>query len=84
MNDAMAQPTIFGIAYPHAGAAGSPPPSPQPSTLHSLNPNTGAANPIGLIGFDQCGALDNHPTSGILYAHCIRSMADQDCFVVVT
>jgi len=41
-----------------------------PSTLYTINTSTGAATPVGLIGFNNCGAMDFHPGLTILYAIC--------------
>ncbi len=37
------------------------------STLYSIDPTTGAATSIGLIGFSQVGAIDFDPVNGMLY-----------------
>ncbi|MCH8253894.1 MAG: hypothetical protein IID06_00940 [Gemmatimonadetes bacterium] len=36
--------------------------------LYSIDRTTGAATPIGMIGFKGVGAMDVHPTTGTLYA----------------
>ena len=50
--------TIYGTAYIGGG----------PATLYTIDPNTGAATPVGTgIGYDRVGAIDFDPTTGILY-----------------
>jgi len=56
-----AQPILFGEF--HQGPM-------SPSTLLQINPATGAAVPIGPIGFNSCGAMDFDPISGTLFAAC--------------
>ena len=53
---------LYGISY--QGANG-------PSTLHIINQNTGAATPLGPIGFERCSGMDFMGPS--LYATCERS-----------
>ena len=53
-----ATPSLFGSAF--FGRDGA-------STLVSLDPATGAATAIGLIGFERVSALAFDPTTGVLY-----------------
>jgi hypothetical protein len=55
---AKASPIIYGSAYSGSGG---------PATLYTINPNTGAATPVGAIGFKQVSALDFDPSNGRLY-----------------
>lgn len=49
---------LYGSAY--SGPTG-------PATFYSISPTTGAASPIGPIGFARVGALDFSPVDGTLY-----------------
>ena len=49
--------TIYGTAYVQGG----------PATLYTVDPNSGAAMPIGLTGFDRVSAIDFNPLTGTLY-----------------
>ena len=57
VNPVRANPTIYGSAYNGTES---------PSTLYNINPNTGAATPIGAVGFNGVSAID-FSSSGILY-----------------
>ena len=59
-----ATPSLFGSAF--FGRDGA-------STLVSLDPATGAATAIGLIGFERVSALAFDPTTGVLYGTGERS-----------
>jgi PEP-CTERM motif len=50
--------TIYGSAYNGPGGAAS---------LYSIDSSTGAAAPVGAIGFNQVGALGFNPVNGVLY-----------------
>lgn len=51
---------LFGSAF--SGLNG-------PATLYAIDPSTGTATAIGTgIGFNRVGAMDFHPTTGVLYA----------------
>jgi hypothetical protein len=39
-----------------------------PSSFYTINPATGAATLVGAIGFNRVGAMDVHPTTGVIYA----------------
>ena len=54
----------FGAA--HQGPDG-------PSTLYTINLNTGLAAPIGPIGFERVSGMDFHPETGKLYATAERA-----------
>jgi hypothetical protein len=54
---------LYGIAYTGSGGA---------STLYTINTGTGAAAPVGPIGFNQCGAMD-FSSIGTLYATCVTT-----------
>jgi hypothetical protein len=54
----------FGAA--HQGPDG-------PSTLYTIDLNTGFAAPIGPIGFERVSGMDIHPQTGILYATAERA-----------
>ena len=54
--------TLYGIT--HRGPNG-------PSTLHRLDPGSGASTPIGPVGFERCGAMD-FDAAGRLFATCER------------
>jgi len=62
MNEAYAQPTLFGAA--HTGGQGSP------STFYSIDFTSGAASPIGPIGFFNCSGMGVHPVFLTVYATC--------------
>ena len=64
VTSASATPSLFGSAY--IGRDGA-------STLVSLNPFTGAATAIGLIGFERVSALAFDPKTGVLYGTGERS-----------
>ena len=66
---AQAQAILYGAA--HTGS-----PEGAASTLYTIDPATGAKTAVGAIGFDACSGMDFHPTTGILYATCIRSVPD--------
>jgi hypothetical protein len=53
---------VFGAAHAQRG----------PSTLYSIDRSTGAATAVGPIGFNQVGAMDFHPATGVLYATAVR------------
>lgn len=62
---------LFGSAFTGAGGgAGS---CTCPANLYWINPSTGAATLIGPIGFNRVGALDVHPTTGVVYATAQRA-----------
>ncbi len=44
-----------------------------PSTLYSIDGNTGDATAIGAVGFDRCGSISQDPISGDYYSVCQRS-----------
>ena len=54
---------LYGIS--HLGRDGQ-------STLHIIDKNTGAATPVGPIGFERCGSMDFN-LQGTLYAICERA-----------
>lgn len=43
------------------------------STLYHIDSGTGAATAIGSIGFERVGAMDFHPSTGVLYATAERA-----------
>lgn len=47
------------------------------STLYSIDPDTGAATPIGPTGFAFCTGLDFHPITNVLYAVCFDAGDNQ-------
>src|SRR5690242_7730213 len=55
--------TIYGTALlgPNTGSPTSA------TTLYTIDPNTGTATPIGATGYNQVGAIDFNPSTGILY-----------------
>lgn len=57
---------LYGIS--HLGRDGQ-------STLHIIDKDTGAATPVGPVGFERCGSMDFN-TQGTLYAICERPGAD--------
>ncbi|GIW42058.1 MAG: hypothetical protein KatS3mg076_2635 [Candidatus Binatia bacterium] len=65
--------TIYGAA--HVGPDG-------PASLYRIDPATGAATPVGPIGFERCSGMDFGPT-GTLFATCERSDGT-DTHVLVT
>lgn len=60
-----AQTTLYGISF--SGPDG-------PSTLHTLDVTSGAATPVGPVGFDRCSGMDFN-SAGVLYATCERPQA---------
>lgn len=54
---------LYGINY--AGNDGL-------STFNTISTATGAATPVGAIGFERCGGMDVSP-AGVIYATCERS-----------
>ena len=69
---------LYGSAFT-AGGTGSGVAacsSPCPASLYSIDRGTGAATLIGPIGFDRVGAMDFHPTTGVLYATGQRPAPD--------
>jgi len=61
---AQSQPELFGATF--SGKDG-------PATLHAIDASTGAATPIGPIGFERCSALGFDTVSEILYGVCQRT-----------
>ena len=55
--------TLFGLA--HSGPNG-------PSTLYTIDPDTGAATEVGPTGFERCSGMDFSPF-GTLYATCFNA-----------
>lgn len=51
--------TIYGTAYNGSGD--------RLATLYTVDPNTGAAIPIGPTGFTRVSAIDFNPLTGVLY-----------------
>ncbi len=47
------------------------------STLYSIDPDSGAATPIGPTGFAFCTGLDFHPITNVLYAVCFDAGDNQ-------
>jgi hypothetical protein len=60
-----APPDLIGST---AGGGGT-----NPSALYSIDRTTGAATPIGMTGFNRVGAMDLHPSTGVLYAAAQRA-----------
>jgi len=58
--------TLFGVT---AGSG-------NPSNLYSINPNTGAANLIGSIGFKSCSGIAIHPNTGAMFGACNTSTGE--------
>jgi hypothetical protein len=54
--------TLYGCAHTGAGTG-----NPGPSTLYTINPSTGAATAIGLMGFTGCSGLA-FASNGVLFA----------------
>ena len=54
------------IGSTSGGAGGNP------SALYAIDPATGAGIPIGMIGFNRVGAMDKHPSTGVIYAAAQR------------
>ncbi len=54
---------LFGTTSlgPFTGGGGS-------SVFYSIGPTTGAATPIGPVGFSSVSGIAFHPTTGVLYA----------------
>lgn len=50
---------LFGSAF--SGSSGA-------ASLYEIDATTGTGTLIGAIGFDRVGAMDFHPTTGVLYA----------------
>jgi hypothetical protein len=63
----VAAPILYGAA--HLGPNGM-------STLHVIDPATGAATPVGPIGFRRVSGMDFHPFTGDLYATGFRATRD--------
>jgi len=72
-----AQPILFGES--HQSTQGNP----GPSTLLQINPLTGAAIPIGPIGFNACGAMDFDPISGTLFAACFDPITNAHVLITI-
>ena len=69
-------PVIFGAS--HIGPEGN-------STLHRINPLTGAATAVGSgIGFQRVSGMDFDPATGILFATGEREAGDLDVNVLMT
>lgn len=75
---AFAAPTIYGSAWVHPSGGGSS--ATAPATLYSISPTTGAATPIGLIGFNNVGALA-FDGNGVLYG--ISSSGASDVLITI-
>jgi len=54
-----AAPTIYGASF--SGSDGL-------ATFNAIDPLTGAATPVGPIGFERVSGMDFHPVTGVLYA----------------
>lgn len=69
---AFAAPTILGSAF--GGPTGA-------ATLYSISPTTGAANPIGAIGFQRVSSLDFSP-AGVLYGIGTDASGTEDLLTI--
>ncbi|MEM7009429.1 MAG: hypothetical protein AAF462_09880 [Thermodesulfobacteriota bacterium] len=49
-----------------------------PTTLYTINPQTGEKSEVGSTGFRECAGLDIHPGTGEFYAVCNRILEDDD------
>ena len=56
---------MFGVGF--NGTAG-------PSTFYTINPATGAATPVGPVGFNRCGGMDVGP-GNVVFATCETAAA---------
>ena len=71
---AAAQETLYGSAYQGNGGA---------ATLYEIDPSTGAPILIGPIGFNSVGAMDFHPTTGVLYGVGQRPADGVDVLITI-
>ena len=62
---ATASAQMFGTGF--NGTAG-------PSTFYTINPATGVATPVGLVGFNRCGGMDVGP-GNVVFATCETAAA---------
>jgi hypothetical protein len=65
--------TLFGLA--HSGSNG-------PSTLYTIDTNTGEATEVGPTGFERCSGMDFN-TSGTLFATCERANPSQTHVLII-
>jgi hypothetical protein len=71
---ALGAPSLF--AFDYEGTLG-------PAELWRVDAQTGAASPIGTVGFNRCGAAD-FDANGVLFAVCDRPTDPSDVHVLVT